>query len=38
MSDPAAGQTLLTADPRTVAPDDIDGIEILATSPAPFSP
>jgi predicted amidohydrolase YtcJ len=38
MSDPAAGQTLLTADPRTVAPDDIDGIEVLATSPAPFSP
>jgi predicted amidohydrolase YtcJ len=38
MSDPAAGQTLLTADPRTVAPDDIDLIEVLGTSPAPFYP
>jgi predicted amidohydrolase YtcJ len=37
MSDPAAGQTLLTADPRTVAREDIDKIEVLATAPAPFS-
>ncbi len=37
MSDPAAGQTLLTADPRTLAPDDIDQIEVLGTIPAPFS-
>jgi predicted amidohydrolase YtcJ len=36
MSDPAAGQTLLTADPRTVAPDHIDQIEVLGTRPAPF--
>jgi predicted amidohydrolase YtcJ len=36
MSDPAAGQTVLTADPRAVAPDDIDLIEVLGTSPAPF--
>lgn len=37
MSDEAAGQTLLTADPRAVAPDDIDQIEVLGTSPTPFS-
>ncbi len=37
MSDPAAGQTLLTADPRAVAPDDIDEIEVLGTSAVPFS-
>jgi predicted amidohydrolase YtcJ len=37
MSDGAAGQTLLTADPRTVPPDGIDQIEVLGTSPIPFS-
>ncbi len=36
ISDPAAGRTLLTADPRTVAPDDIDQIEVVGTSPTPF--
>ena len=36
MTDPAAGQTMLSADPRTVAPDDIDQIELLGTAPAPF--
>jgi Amidohydrolase family len=37
MSDPAAGQTLLTADPRRVVPEDLDQIEVLGTAPAPFS-
>jgi predicted amidohydrolase YtcJ len=37
MSDRAAGQTVLTADPRTVAPEDIDQIEVVGTRPAPFS-
>jgi len=36
MSDPAAGQTLVTADPRAVAPQEIDRIEVLGTRPAPF--
>jgi predicted amidohydrolase YtcJ len=36
MSDQAAGQTLLTADPRTAAKDDIDQIEVLGTDPTPF--
>jgi predicted amidohydrolase YtcJ len=36
MTDPAAGQTLLSADPRTAATDDIDRIEVLGTAPVPF--
>ena len=36
MSDEAAGQTQLSADPRAVAPDAIDQIEVLGTAPAPF--
>jgi predicted amidohydrolase YtcJ len=36
MTDPAAGQTLLSADPRTVAADQIDAIEVLGTQPVPF--
>jgi predicted amidohydrolase YtcJ len=36
MSDPAAGQTLLTADPRAVPAADIDRIEVLGTLPASF--
>jgi predicted amidohydrolase YtcJ len=36
MSDPAAGRTLLSADPRAVAPDEIDSILVLGTEPAPF--
>jgi predicted amidohydrolase YtcJ len=36
MTDPAAGQTLLSADPRTAA--DIDRIEVAGTAPAPFWP
>jgi predicted amidohydrolase YtcJ len=36
MTDPAAGQTLLSADPRTAA--DIDEIEVAGTAPAPFWP
>jgi predicted amidohydrolase YtcJ len=36
MSDAAAGQTLLSADPRAVVPDAIDQIEVLGTAPAPF--
>jgi predicted amidohydrolase YtcJ len=38
MSDPAAGQTLVTADPRTAAPDQIDLIEVAGTVPVPFRP
>jgi hypothetical protein len=36
MSDPGAGRTLLSADPRTVPPGQIDQIEVRGTSPAPF--
>ena len=36
MTDPAAGQTLLTADPRLVPPAEIDQIDVLGTQPAPF--
>ena len=36
MTDPAAGQTLLSADPRAVPADAIDDIEVLGTRPAPF--
>jgi predicted amidohydrolase YtcJ len=36
MTDPAAGQTLLTADPRSVPAAEIDQIEVLGTRPAPF--
>jgi predicted amidohydrolase YtcJ len=36
MTDPAAGQTLLSADPRSIAPGDIDVVEVLGTRPAPF--
>jgi predicted amidohydrolase YtcJ len=38
MSDRAAGQTLLTADPCSTAPGEIDQIEVAATAPAPFWP
>jgi predicted amidohydrolase YtcJ len=36
MSDPAAGQTVLTADPRMAPPGELDLIEVLGTAPAPF--
>jgi hypothetical protein len=36
MTDPAAGQTLLTADPRTAQPGELDRIEVLGTTPVPF--
>jgi predicted amidohydrolase YtcJ len=36
MTDPAAGQTLVTADPRTAT--EIDRIEVAGTAPAPFWP
>jgi predicted amidohydrolase YtcJ len=36
MSDPDAGQTVLTADPRTAGPGELDLIEVLGTAPAPF--
>lgn len=36
MTDPAAGQTLLSADPRAVPADAIDRIEVLGTLPAEF--
>ncbi len=36
MSDPAAGQTYLSADPRTVPVQEIDRIEVHGTSPRPF--
>ena len=36
MSDPAAGQTLLTADPRAVPAAEIDAIAVLGTLPASF--
>jgi predicted amidohydrolase YtcJ len=36
MTDAAAGQTLLSADPRTVPADRLDDIEVLGTQPVPF--
>jgi len=36
MTDPAAGQTLLSADPRAVPAAEIDEIDVLGTRPAPF--
>jgi len=36
MTDPAAGQTLLSADPRAVPVTEIDRIEALGTLPVPF--
>lgn len=36
MTDPAAGQTLLSADPRTVPPEEIDSIEVTGTGALPF--
>ena len=36
MTDPAAGQTVLSSDPRTVPAADIDDIAVLSTRPAPF--
>jgi predicted amidohydrolase YtcJ len=38
MTDPAAGQTVLSADPRELEPAAIDGIEVLGSRPAPFGP
>ena len=35
MTDPAAGQTMLSADPRDADPAAIDDIEVLGTRPAP---
>jgi predicted amidohydrolase YtcJ len=36
MSDPGAGRTALTADPRTARPDEIDLINVVGTEPEPF--
>jgi predicted amidohydrolase YtcJ len=36
MSDEASGRTLLSADPRTTAPGNIDQIQVLGTAPVPF--
>lgn len=36
MSDPSAGHTLLSADPRAVPPAQIDLIEVRGTQPRPF--
>ena len=36
MSDQASGRTLLSADPRTTAPGNIDRIQVLGTAPVPF--
>ena len=36
LSDPGAGHTLLSADPKTAPPSEIDKIQVLGTSPAPF--
>jgi predicted amidohydrolase YtcJ len=38
LTDAAAGQTLLSADPRTIPADEIDQVEVLGTQPAPFGP
>jgi hypothetical protein len=37
LTDATAGQTRLSADPRTVPAADLDHIEVLGTSPLPFS-
>jgi hypothetical protein len=37
MTDGAAGQTLVSADPRTT-PGGIDAIKVTGTAPAPFWP
>ncbi|HEU5417629.1 MAG TPA: amidohydrolase family protein [Streptosporangiaceae bacterium] len=37
MSDPAAGVTMLSADPRAIPAADLDQITVLATQPAAFS-
>lgn len=36
MTDAGAGQTLLTADPRTLPAEQIDTVEVLGTQPVPF--
>ena len=36
-SDERAGRTRLTADPRAVASEDIDAIEVIGTAPVPFA-
>jgi predicted amidohydrolase YtcJ len=36
MTDESAGHTILSADPRTAGPDELDQIEVLGTSPVPF--
>jgi hypothetical protein len=36
MADEASGLTMLTADPRQVAPGEIDGIRVTGTAPLPF--
>jgi predicted amidohydrolase YtcJ len=36
MTDEASGLTMLTADPRRVAPDGIDQIQVTGTAPMPF--
>jgi hypothetical protein len=36
LTDPAAGETLLSADPRTLPPDGLDQVTALGTRPVPF--
>jgi predicted amidohydrolase YtcJ len=36
MTDAAAGRTLLTADPRTLAPERLDQVRVTGTEPLPF--
>ena len=36
LTDQAAGDTLLTADPRLADGDDVDRIEVRGTAPRPF--
>jgi hypothetical protein len=36
MTDPAAGRTLLSADPRAVSASEIDQVTVLGTEPMPF--
>ena len=36
MTQPAAGQTLLSADPRSVPAGQLDQVQVLGTRPAPF--
>ena len=38
LTDAAAGQTLLSADPREIPADAIDQVEVLGTRPEPFPP